>query len=341
MRRRPLLAAGLAGALLVGTAGAASATTDAGPNRLAGADRYVTARAIATATFTTSTVAILAGGESFPDALSAAYLSGAEAAPLLLTARASVPAGVIDTLNAMKVDGVQIVGGTSAVSENVVTQLKAAGFAVERLAGNDRYETSRKVAELLPKEAVGKFGAGPAAIVVTGESFPDALSAGPLSASQGMPIILTNSAGLHNQAKAALQSLGIKQVLIVGGTGAVSTASETQIKALGITTRRVAGASRQATAVAAAQVAVGELNYPLTRVELARGDSFADALAGGTRGGKVFAPILLTSDATVGADARKYIKDNTATIKFVDVLGGTGAISDAVAADAVAAAKGN
>ena len=49
-----------------------------------------------------------------------------------------------------------------------------------------------------------------------------------------MPIILTNGAGLHSEAKASLQNLGIKQVLVVGGTGAVSVASIQQIQALGI-----------------------------------------------------------------------------------------------------------
>ena len=338
--RRPLIAAALAAAVLAGAAAPAGATADAVANRLSGADRYVTARAIATSTFTSSTVAILVGGESFADALPAAYLSGAEQAPLLLTPAAALPAGLLNTLDALKVDGVQVVGGTSSVSAHVVSQLEAAGLSVERLAGANRYETARKVAELLPIEAVGKFGAGAAAIVVTGESFPDALAAGPLSASQGLPILLTNSAGLHDQAKAALQSLGIKQVLIIGGTGAVSTSSENQIKALGIAVRRIAGASRQATAVAAAEVAVGELSYPLTNVELARGDSFADALAGGTRGGKVFAPVLLTAGTTLGTDARAFIKKYTGTIKTIDVLGGTGGISAAVANDAVAAAKG-
>ncbi|MCU1488497.1 MAG: putative internalin, partial [Actinomycetia bacterium] len=338
MLRRPLVAASLAGALLLGAATSAGATGGAVANRLAGSDRYVTARAIGTATFTSSTVAILAGGESFADALPAAYLSGAEAAPLFLTPPGGLPTGLVNTLNDLKVDGVQIVGGTTAVSENVVTQLEAAGFAVERLAGANRYETARKVAELLPVQAVGKFGAGAAAIVVTGESFPDALAAGPMSASQGLPILLTNSAGLHDQAKAALQSLAIKQVLIIGGTGAVSQSSEDQIKALGIAVRRIAGPSRQATAVAVAKVEVGELNYPLNRVLLARGDSFADALAGGTRGGKVFAPILLTGGAALGTDARTYIKANTATIATIDVLGGSAAVSDAVANDAVAAA---
>jgi putative cell wall-binding protein len=340
--RRPVIAAAIAGALLLGSAGVASATEDAVANRLAGPDRYVTARAISTSTFSApETVAIIAGGESYADALPAAYLAGAEDSPMFLTPPGALPAGLLDTLDDLKVEGVQIVGGTSAVSEHVVSQLEDHGLAVDRLAGTDRYETARKIAELLPPEAVGTFGAGRAAIVVSGESFADALAAGPLSASNGFPILLTNPGGLHNQAVAALKSLAIKQVLIVGGTGAVSTSGEDQIKALGIAVRRVAGASRQATAVAVAEVARGELQYPLDRVELARGDGFVDALVGGVRGGKVLAPVLLTAGDALGSDARDFIKANTATVKFVDVLGGSGAVSAAVAADAVAAAKGN
>jgi putative cell wall-binding protein len=340
MLRRSLIAAGMAGVLVLGTSSMAGATAGAAANRLAGADRYATARAIATNTFTQATVAIIASGVAYPDALSAAYLSGAEQAPVLLTQPDKLTAGITDTLKALNVKGVQIVGGTSAVSGKVATDLQAAGYTVDRLAGINRYETSRKIAELLPKESVGKYGAGSAAIVVTGEAFPDALSAGPMSASQGVPIVLTNTAGLHDQAKAALTDLGIQQVIILGGTSAVSAESEKQITDMGIAVKRVAGVNRQATAAAMAELERADLNYPLTKVELARGDDFADALAGGARGGHVFAPILLTAVSTLGSDARAFISANNATISAVDVLGGTSAVSDAVANDAVAAAQG-
>lgn len=342
MRRRSLLAAGLAGALLLGSAGIAGATADARANRLFGADRFVTARTIASNTFARSTVALLAGGQgsAWADALSASYLSGAYQAPVLLTPQNALPAGLIQTLQDMTVEGVQIVGGPTAVSDNVMRELEAAGFTVERLSGNTRYETSRKIAELLPKETVGTFGSGQAAIITTGEGYADALAASPISGSQKMPILLTGRASLHAEARAALTSLGIRQALIVGGPDAVTTAVEDQIKAMGLATQRIAGGTRAETAIRLAEVAKGELSYPMSRVLLARGDDPWDALAGGARGAQLFGPILLaTSQTALGAQTRAFIKANTATIGTVDVLGGTQAISDAVANDAVAAAR--
>jgi lactocepin len=339
--RRSITATAAAVALTVGAAGTAGATSTATANRLSGADRFLTARAIAEATYDSATVAILVSGRSPADALASAYLSGASDAPLLLTEPDQLPAGIIDTLNNLGVQGVTVIGGTAAVSDHVLQQLRDNDFTVDRLAGVDRYETAQKVAELLPPEAIGNFSAGRAAIIATGDGFADALAAGPMSASQVVPILLTESGSLNAHAASALDTLGIEQALIVGGTAAVSKAVSDEIKAMGIDVRRIAGATRQATAHAVAVVETGELNYPVTSVELARGDDFADALAGGTRGGKIFAPILLTqSRDELGSEARDFITARVESIGKVDVLGGTGVISDAVANDAVAAARG-
>lgn len=318
------------------------ATPDASANRLAGSDRFHTARVIAESTFPDgATVAMLASGRDFPDALAAAFLSGMAQRPLLLTEPGALPPGLTDTLDALGIEGVQVLGGTSAVSDAVVQQLRELGYTVERLtAGEDRYHTARLIAEFLPPEVIGEFGAGRAAFLVTGTSYPDALAAGPLSASQGLPILLTEPATLNAHARAALESREIAQVLVVGGAGAVSEAVVAEVEAMGIAVRRIAGATRQATAYEVAQVAESELNYPTTRVLLARGDDFADALAGGPRGGRQFAPLLLTdSTSSLGDDAATFIRANRDRIEFVDVLGGTAAVSTAVADAAVRVAR--
>jgi len=343
--RRPLLAAGLAGALLLTAAGVAGATADATANRLAGGDRYQTSAAVAmaTPTFANRTVAIIASGDAPADAIAASYLSGASVAPLLLVERTRVPASVMTALADLNIEGVILVGGGDVLTTGVVTQLEDAGYGVERINGPNRYETARLLAELLPKEAVGTFGAGKAAFVVRADNFADALAAGPLSASQGLPILLTTSGVLHPSARAALTSLEIKQVVLLGGTTVISQAVQDDLVAMGIAVRREFGATRQETAVKLARIAVGELQFPLTRVLLARGDApdFADALAGASRGGQVAAPLLLTTGVqTVGSVTRDYLAANSATIATVDILGGTGAISAGAEAAAVASARG-
>lgn len=63
---------------------------------------------------------------------------------------------------------VVIVGGEGAVSSNVANQMQGAGFSVERVGGNDRYETAAMV-------ATQYFPSNPARVVVaTGMDFLDA-----------------------------------------------------------------------------------------------------------------------------------------------------------------------
>lgn len=342
MRFRQVLAGATAGWLVAAAAPTAGATADATPNRLAGVDRFHTARVIAEQTFPAgANTVVLVDGRSFADALAAAYLGGTSQAPVLLTEAGGLPAGVTDTMRALGADGVQVIGGTASVSEAVVDQLEREGFVVSRLAGEDRYETARKAAEILPGEAVGELAEGRTAIVATGESFADALAAGPVSAGHGLPILFTPSERLHDDARLALENLGIEQALIVGGTAAVSEAVADEIAAMGLGVRRVAGADRAATAVALGELAADEIGFAMARVLLARGDVFADALAGGVRGGELGAPIVLTAaDGSLGAGTRDFIAAHADTVAVVDALGGTGAVSDATLDAAVDAARG-
>ena len=123
----------------------------------------------------------------------------------------------------------------------------------------------------------------------------------------------------------------VKNVIIVGGTSAVSQAVETAITAAGIKVQyRIAGADRTATA---AQIAAWALNgLPVTptyqalaaipgwvsnsaTVWLARGDNFADALAAGPVAGALGESIVLTaSPTTVGPGIATYFAGQAGAI---------------------------
>jgi putative cell wall-binding protein len=235
-----------------------------------------------------------------------------------------------------------VVGGPAAVDEAVVADLRARGLTVERVAGPDRYATAAAVARLFPATFVGALpgGAGRTAIVASGANFADALAGGPLSARASFPILLTAPDALVAPTSEALDALAIRQVLLLGGPQAVSPAVQAAIEAKGIAVRRVGGANRQETAALLADLAVDTLGWPATHANLARGDHFADALAGGWHAGVERAPILLSVDpATLGSPADTWLRARSATVATVDLLGGTAAISDAVAAAAEAAAR--
>jgi hypothetical protein len=173
--------------------------------RIAGADRYATNNLVDT--FSTSGVgsaAVIATGENFADALAvgpAVYKTGE---PLILTSGATLSVPAKATIAGLRITHVVIVGGTSAVSAQVETQLGALGVSVDyRIAGSDRTATAAQVAawesdgiaghDIYPPLSSLGFS-GPALIYVTrGDGFADALAAAPAAGAHENVIVLTSS----------------------------------------------------------------------------------------------------------------------------------------------------
>lgn len=332
-------------ASLFAFASPAGAITPASPTvRYAGADRYETAAQAALGNFAAGANpnVILASGENFPDGLAAAYLAGAHNAPVLLTAQASLPAATANALGVLAAanTNVHVVGGTAAISANVRTQLAALGYTVKEVSGADRYETAAAVAAAAANVAgVGSFQNSRTAIIATGNSYPDALAAGPWSYSDRLPVLLTDSNTLSASAEAALGTLAIQRVVILGGTAAVSAGVADAIAAKGIAVQRISGANRNATAAALAGTLIatpvdGGAGWSSTAFTLASGTNFPDALAASQVGAKNVAPIVLT-DAGVPAESAAYLAATASVTNAVYVMGGTAAVS----ADALAAAR--
>lgn len=160
----------------------ASSVTVATVKRLGGSDRYDTCVKVAQDGWSSSYYAILTYSQNYADALSAVPLAKKYDAPILLTDTNSVPSKVINELLRLHVGKVFILGGTGVVSSGVEAQLNSLNILVERIGGEDRYETSIKVAE--------KFGNVDTLTVATGEDYADALSIGPAAAAMGVPVIL-------------------------------------------------------------------------------------------------------------------------------------------------------
>jgi putative cell wall-binding protein len=312
-------------------------------DRIQGADRYATAaQAARTFPCANNNHVVIARGDRFPDALAASFLAGKRNSPILLVRPDTVPQVTLDALKDLGASNVTIVGGELAITPAVATALdNAAAFPscglaasgtlnVTRVGGTDRFDTARLVAAaganltnpvagagtlgVVGNDAVACGGAKKkTAIIVTGEEFADALTAGSLAWAgapaacgneSALPLLLTRRDSLPSETSAALTSLGIEQALVVGGTAAVSTAVETAIdNVAGVTPVRVAGANRQATAVALANRILGKdgpagLDWNgggTRRFLVVRGDDFADALAAGPVGGRETAPLFLTA----------------------------------------------
>lgn len=155
--------------------------------RRAGVDRYGTAAALA-ADFADAGAVFVATGNDFPDALSAGPAAARAAAPTLLVQRNDLPPATEEQLRKLRPKVVYVVGGSSVISDRVVTHIAAAtGSAVERIAGANRYETAAAVAERFFEATT------PSLVLATGADFPDSIAAGAVAGVLNSPLLLVDS----------------------------------------------------------------------------------------------------------------------------------------------------
>lgn len=297
-----------------------------------GEDRYDTAAMIALANFETADLAIIASGANFPDALSAAGLAGAFGAPLVLTRPDLVPLASADALEDLGVSDVIIIGGPSAVGVAVETALEA-DYAVERIAGLDRYETAALVAERIVEERGDQFSH--AAFIARGDAFPDALSVSPGAYSDASPILLTRPDVLPTATAEAIDDLDIEDAVVVGGLAAVSDTVKTQIDGMllangGHASDRWFGPDRYATAVAVAENAVDWGFASFGYVGVATGENYPDALAGGVGAGVQGGVVALTASSALSPATKTMLETHGAKVLYLEVFGGTSAVSTIV-----------
>ncbi|MGH9066446.1 MAG: cell wall-binding repeat-containing protein [Acidimicrobiales bacterium] len=215
-------------------------------------------------------------------------------------------------------------GGSPGAGAGVTTSGTGPGSPVRgdpvmRLAGETRIGTAIAVS----RHAFPATHSAAAVVLARSDAFPDALSAGPLAAAKGGPLLLTGGASLDPAAAAELTRVLAPggTVYLVGGRSALSLAVATQVRALGFVTARLAGASRFATAVAVAEA----LGNPTTVFE-ATGTTFPDALSGVPAAIKAHGAILLTNGSTQSAVTASYLSAHPADHRYA--LGGPASRAD-------------
>lgn len=93
----------------------------------------------------------------------------------ILIADETVPSETRSAIDQLGITSAVVVGGSAVIPDEVVAELGEMGLDVRRVAGHDRYATSRAVASL-------DVGSGELLVVATGQDFPDGLAAGPYAA---------------------------------------------------------------------------------------------------------------------------------------------------------------
>lgn len=323
--------------------------------RLSGANREQTAAEVAVAAFPDGAgEAVLASGADFPDALAGGPLAAVAGGPLLLTGRDTLSLDAARALDALQPETVTVLGGSAAIGPEVVDALRSRGHEVRRLAGPERVATAAAVAAAL--------GPAPRAFLASAADFPDALTAAAPAGLLAAPVLLTGRDTLAPEVGQRLAAGGTREVVVVGGEAAVGPAVVEQLTALGVTVTRLAGPDRFATSRAvndwaaealacdsaagspetttpgpAETATVAETSTAGTAAAcldpaglvVARGDVFADALAGGplaaTR--RHLLAIVPRGDIRAHPEVAAYLDGRDAGLARVTLLGGPAALS--------------
>lgn len=164
--------------------------------------------------------AIIATSETFQDALSASPYAYAQDAPIFLTNASThtLDSETAAELNAGGFTRVLICGGTAAISDDVLGQIRD-GISVERCWGETCYETSSRIATFCVDNGMSANGMG----VATGESYYDALTGAALCGKNGSALVLVSDTNRN-----AIDWFGdnnknsVIHGYVFGGTAAVS-----------------------------------------------------------------------------------------------------------------------
>lgn len=321
--------------IVVGPATAGSApATDASLEAytevpIAGADRFGTAVAASQAAFASGAACVvIATGRNWPDALGGAALAGVKEGPILLSDTNDVPDGTMTEIIRLGAAEAIILGGTGAVGPAAEAELKTrlGTDKVTRIGGANRYQTAQMVAQATVDANSEWDGT---AFCATGANFPDALAAAPIAAAMGWPIYLSETDHL-GATKGAMQAAGVQIAMILGGTGAISSAVESDLGATFGGVERLAGDNRYETAVEVATFGVLDCGLVWDSLAIATGQDFPDALTGGVLQGRDNSVMLLTPSNTLADATYDALEMNQEEITEVKFLGGLGAVTQYV-----------
>ncbi|KAF0209450.1 MAG: cell wall-binding repeat-containing protein [Actinomycetota bacterium] len=204
---------------------------------------------------------------------------------------------------------------------------------IEPIEGMTRYSTA-----LAASRSAFATGSAGTVIVASGDNWPDALGASALAGAVGGPVLLTRPDSLPAEVSSEIARLGAHEVIVVGGTGAVSAKVFRALDDLAsVTPTRVAGGDRYSTAARVARETVRRLKlrgpYDGT-VFITTGTNFPDALAASSLAAKSGWPILLTQSGTLSSDTSAAIAAIGASSAII--LGGTAPVSASIEASLVA-----
>ncbi len=277
--------------------------------RLSGSNRYNTSIEISKDGWQdgADTVVISRGGD-FPDALAGAPLAYQEDAPILLTPDKKLTDELRSEIKRLNPETAIILGSDNAISSAIEKELSQMGMKINRIGGDDRFETAQLIAKQLHSNSKD-------AVLALGMDFPDALAVAPYAAKEGIPILLSKKNALPDSTKDALSD--INKIIVVGGADVVNANVYNQLSDERI---RLAGDDRFGTA----EEIMNYFGEGAKTGYVANGLGFADALTGAVLAAKNDAPLILSRKNVLPSSMEEAINDQELN-RFV-LLGGSDVI---------------
>ncbi|MCC0784435.1 cell wall-binding repeat-containing protein [Clostridioides sp. ES-S-0108-01] len=285
-------------------------------NTLTGSGRWETAIKISQDGWSKADSAILVNDNSIADALSSTPFAKLKNAPILLTQSNKLDARTKSELKRLGVKNVYLIGGKNTLDSNIENQLKSERINFERISGDNRYETSLRLAERLDEEKdIYKI------VVVNGEKgLADAVSVGAAAAQDNMPIILSDSNEGTKIADKFIKEQNIKTSYIIGGVYSISNSIEQNLP----NSKRISGSNRNETNAKVIQefYKSTELkNLYVTKDGMKKQGDLIDSLSVGVLAAKNNSPLIL-----VGKKLDAIQKDvlNSKIFAKITKVGGNG-----------------
>ena len=279
------------------------------PTRIAGQNRYESAAQISREQFTNAKKVIVVNSQKYADALSATTLSDGRYS-ILYTEKDTLPTATRNEIQRLNPIEVYLLGGKQSISDGIENILKKYANKVTRIAGKDRYETSAKVAAMSNKKNI---------VIASGENFSDPLYASSYAYSNNAKILLSSGKTLSRETRDYLlrNKSKIGNVTVVGGGKSISSSTVRYIQSVtGKNVGRISGRNRYEGSVKVAN------SMNKSKVFIASGEDFADALAISPLAQKLNAPILLSSKGKLDTSVIAFLNNFKNSIKDVFIVGG-------------------
>lgn len=245
--------------------GSATASGGAEVVRYSAADRYELSLGVAAALAQVSDSdagwVVLASGEDWVEAAVAGPLAASLGAPMVLVPPGGLQTplarpGLVEFLRSVGTRRAMIVASAELLPNHEPSVLFDAGMLprnVERVHGADRAGTALAAAQRMDAQAeLG--GRGRTVVVVSDQSLADAVAVGPLAAAGPFPLLLTPPDALDPRVTTFLSEQEVEHVVLVGGTGAVSSTVHEAIESAGLAVTRLAGQDRIGTSKLASEL---------------------------------------------------------------------------------------